>query len=462
MIRGLYQHLDTHLTELEEKFKKDEITLRNKVDLEIKSQMAQKLKELKYTQTDLYRGDFLYELGKLTIFRDLRTALNYTASSYSIYNTNPISYKFDKKIDGESNELWTDICNYAGFFNNISKLNADKLLRDDEHIVGISGKIIFSGNNNSCKKLSSLEIKVISNYLNYYEVIHQYGSSNTMVINFNERYQLKCIRKNDMKMFDNQIDIISSTFYKLDIYIPDDKFQLYTSYDLDSFNMIELNQEKENFEKKMKTYNYQTLPKECRDVSIVPETDDEKLACCQKCHNTLNGNNRSEFQRRNDQINRKIHEATSKANIKTYDPTIFNSLTTTGDFSILRQSKHKDDVIFMIFEKWFNDFWADKIEDISGDSIQDISIADLIEHKDEIIKTLSTEKKTLLQRIKLLEEQHIQNKKCSEYETKLKTQIKTLKGKITSMETEYTQLIKDKGKIDVNYQELKNKLSSLL
>jgi hypothetical protein len=228
--------------------------------------------------------------------------------------------------------------------------------------------------------------------------------------------------------------------------------------------MIELNQEKENFEKKKKTYNYQTLPKECRDVSIVPETDDEKLACCQKCHNALNDKYRSEFQRRNDQINTKIREATAKAkaNIKTYDPTIFNSLTTTGDFSILRDSNQRDDVIFMIFEKWFNDFWADKIEDISGDSIQDISIADLIEHKDEIINTLSTEKKTLLQRIKLLEEQHIQNKKCSEYETKLKTQIKTLKGKITSMEKEYTQLIKDKGKIDVNYQELKNKLSSLL
>ena len=104
MIRGLYQHLDNHLLELEEKFRSDEMALRNKVDIEIKSQMSKKLKELKYDQTDLYNIDFLYELGKLAMFRVI--------SPQGERYINPQQYKMDKKIGGEANGLWDNICIY--------------------------------------------------------------------------------------------------------------------------------------------------------------------------------------------------------------------------------------------------------------------------------------------------------------------------------------------------------------
>ena len=473
MIRGLYQHLDTHLQDLEEKFKKDEIALRNKVDLEIKSQMAQKLKEFKYTQTDSYREDFLYELGKLTLFRD------------RCYGNNngvlDINYNFNTKIGGESYGLWTDINKYEGFFNNVSKLNADKLLREDEYIVGISGGIIFNWSEdhqylqteNKGIKLGTLNLKVISNYLNYYEVLNQYDFSNANIgRTFNDRFQLKCIRKNDMKMFDNQIDIINSTFYKVDISItyspspyngnnnrPVNTYHLYTSYDVESFNMIVLNEEKDMFEKKTNAYNYQTLPKECCDTSIESETDDEKLACCQKCHNALKGKKRDEFAHRNNTINAKMSENVIKDKLSD-DPNIFNMFT-TGDYSILRDSKHRDYVIFMIYEKWFNDFWADKIENV-GESEKDISISDLIEHKDNIIDNALTENKALNERIKLLEAQVIKNTKCSEYEKGLCVEIKNLKGKITTIEKEYKKLTNDKDEIDVKYTKLKSTLGSLI
>jgi len=455
MIRGLYQHLDTHLQDLEEKFKKDEISLRNKVDLEIKSQMAQKLKEFKYTQTDSYRKDFLYELGKLSLYR-------------KINDSDTINYNFNKKP-----ELWTDICKYEGFFNNVSKLNADKLLREDEYIVGILGSISFSnqinynGSNNGIR-LITLNLKVISNYLNYYEVINQYDLSNANIGRpFDQRFQLKCIRKNDMKMFDNQIDIISSTFYKIEILInvptqnntARSKYNLDTSYDVESFNMIVLNEEKDMFEKKTNAYNYQTLPKECRDTSIESETDDEKLACCQKCHNALKGKKRDEFAHRNNTINAKMRENVIKDKLSD-DPNIFNMFT-TGDYSILRDSKHRDYVIFMIYEKWFNDFWADKIENV-GESEKDISISDLIEHKDNIIDNALTENKALNERIKLLEAQVIKNTKCSEYEKGLCVEIKNLKGKITTIEKEYKKLTNDKDEIDVKYTKLKSTLGSLI
>ena len=449
MIRGLYQHLDSHLHELEEKFKKDEIELREKVDLEIKSQMSQKLKELKYTQTDLYRGDFLYELGKLSLYRNIN-------------DSTKIDYNFNKKT-----ELWTDICKYEGFFNNISKLNADKLLREDEYIVGISGSVSFSKEIGI--KLISININLISNYLNYYDVINQYNFNNVNIGRpFDERFQLKCIRKNDMKMFDNQIDIISSTFYKLEILInvpsqhntARSKYNLDTCYDVNSFNMIEFNQEKEMFESKTKTYNYETLPKECRDTSILPDTDDEKLACCQKCHITLKRKKQEEFTLRYNKIIPNINNTTI-IDRQHHDHNIFNLFTTTGDYSVLRDSKNRDYVIFMIYEKWFNDFWADKIEDI-GISVKDISMADLIEHKDTIIDNISSENKTLHERIKSLEVELIKNKKCSEYENNLSIQIKTLKCKIITMEKEYNKLKKSEEEIEVKYQNLKSKLGSLI
>ena len=115
----------------------------------------------------------------------------------------------------------------------------------------------------------------------------------------------------------------------------------------------------------------------------------------------------------------------------------------------------------MIFEKWFNDFWADKIEDI-GETVKDISIADLIEHKDTIIDNVKTENKALAENIKLLEAQLQKYKKCSEYEKELCFQIKTLKGTITTMEKEHTTLTKAKEEIDVKYKEWKSKLGSLI
>ena len=71
MIRGLYQQMDNQLKELEEKFKKDEYDLREKIDKEIKQQMSDKLKKLKYTNSDIYKEDFLYDFGKNNMYRTL-------------------------------------------------------------------------------------------------------------------------------------------------------------------------------------------------------------------------------------------------------------------------------------------------------------------------------------------------------------------------------------------------------
>ena len=233
MIRGLYNHLDQHLKDLNDKFKKDEIALRNEVDSEIKTQMLHKLKELKYTQTELYGCDFLYELGKLTIYRNL---------DFSPQIPKIIKYDLAniKNID-------KNICSYEGFFDNIFKLNDDmELKREDEYIVGIMGNIKFNNNSYKMEWDTNGELKVISNYLNYYKVINQYNSSSVNNNKkFNERFQLKCIRKNDMKMFDEQIDIIHSIFYKVNILITNidnsninTYKQLDTSYDLDIYNSI--------------------------------------------------------------------------------------------------------------------------------------------------------------------------------------------------------------------------------
>ena len=455
MIRGLYNHLDQHLKDLNDKFKKDEIALRNEVDSEIKMQMLNKLKELKYTQTELYGCDFLYELGKLTIYRKLD-------SSPQIPKIITYDLVTIKNID-------KNICSYEGFFDNISKLNDDvELKREDEYIVGIMGNIKFNSYNNG-QSNANIELKVISNYLNYYTVINQYNSSaENYDKKFNERFQLKCIRKNNMKMFDEQIDIIHSIFYKVNILITNTNNsnintcqQLDTSYDLDIYNSIALKIERANYNEKLKKYNFQTLPKECCDRETPPE---EKFSCCQKCYTTLNNKNSVEFIRRETVISSAIctKDRIIRDVSNSSEDIIFNQFSLKYDFNILRQNTDMNSVLFIIFEKSFNDFWSDKIHEISNDGRNDISMADLIEHKDETIENLSGVNKTLNQRIKVLEQSQLKYKKSSEYEKTLHIQIKTLKSNIITMEKKIDKLTNDKEVIQLKYTVLKNKLGSLM
>ena len=458
MIRGLYQHLDNHLLELEEKFRSDEMALRNKVDIEIKSQMSKKLKELKYDQTDLYNIDFLYELGKLAMFRVI--------SPQGERYINPQQYKMDKKIGGEANGLWDNICIYEGFYNNISKLNADKLLDEDEYIIGIIGKLNLY-NNNSSINIGNVDLKVITNYLNYYEVINQYPYDNSNINKkFNERYQLKTIRKNNMRLFDKQIDIINATFDKIDnqIYYKNGSnneytYHIYTHYDIDRYNFIELYIEKDSYSKKIKEYNYQCLPKECCQEDVEHENDEDKFRCCQKCYNELNSKKNNDFYIKQTQLDSKIR---NNSNTSITDKDIFTLFSKDGDFSVLRKNRNKDNIIFIILEKFFNDFWEDKIENISNDCVKDISVADIIETKDDSINKLSDENKLLKRRIKTLEKAEKHFKKSSEYEDELKMEIKSFKQNITAIEKKYKKLELDKIEIEKKYNEFKLKLGTLI
>jgi len=445
MIRGLYQHMDQHFKNLEEKFKKDELELRIKFDKEIKNQMSKKLKELKYKNSDIYKEDFLYEIGKTTMFRNLDKGSN---------ENNKFSYNFTV-----GNQNPNDIFSFYGFFNNISKLNNDVSLNDDEYVIGLFGSINFSSDYKYRLK-GMLNLKVITNYLNVYSIIKQYNDNNgNLNKGFNETFQLKNIRKNDMKLFDEQVDNIITIFNKITLifdgnYNGCDKnnYTTYTHYYPKLSIYIDLIHKKKIFEKDLKeTYNYNSLPEECINL-----LNDNKFLCCKKC-----------FKDANNKQTKKYNDSTNK--ILSYLNTqrlVINSLSNeiyeSNQVKYLLDPNVYQENEFNIFEKQFNDFWADKIQEINGDSKADISMAQLIEHKDKTIDELKIENKLLKKENNTLDHKLKQNLNCKEYENQLKEQIKQLSQDVDKLNLQIKTKDTEKNDLDQKYTQLKTKIQSLM
>ena len=459
MIRGLYSNMDKYFKDLEDKFKKDEMELRIKIDSEIKSQMADKLKKINYNNTENYKSDFLESISLIT------SHLSYDYNTYK----NPIN-NYGLHFDYNRTNI-EDILSFHGFFENITELNHDCSLYQDEYIIGFIGNISFQNNNIpnnsynnqglSNKKIgcrfTDIKLKVITNYLNFYDVINQYdlGQINNNK-QFNERFQLKLIRKNDMKLFDKQIDIIVSIFGRIQLFFTEQLttsqnyetvyYNFYTYYDNDISNYINEFNNSEILKEKINTYrnSKHSLKVEC----IKNDSNLNKYICCQKCFDEQEKIDNQKI------VNGKTKMEKNLQNRGSYSGKLYYSTI---------HIKHNYNLnIFEIFENQFNDFWADKIQEISGESKADISMAQLIEHKDKNIADLQIQNKELERKNKLLENQVSQNIHCKEYETQLKEQIKTQNLDIENLNSKLKTIEEEKSDLNQKYQALKSKIQALM
>ena len=111
----------------------------------------------------------------------------------------------------------------CGFFRQLAKFNDYPELREDEYMVGIFGEVGSNYFQMHAKKdavplFSTKHLYLISNYLNVYLVINQYDLTNANFSkSFEERYRLRKHQTRDFRLFDSQIDIISSVFQQVDI-----------------------------------------------------------------------------------------------------------------------------------------------------------------------------------------------------------------------------------------------------
>ena len=442
MIRGIYNELDKQIQEFQEKFKRDEEALRQQIDLEIKQQMSDKLKALDYTQTPNYHSNFLDILGKCAS----DGKVNYTKINSS---TN-----FEFNIKNEKNKAHT----YSGFFYNLNNLNKDNSLKVDEYIIGIYGSCNVNHSSNQYGTtqdymLSIKKIIVITNYLNIFQIITQYDNRDiNLGKKFNEKYQLKEIRKNDMLLFDRQIDIIFNIFQKIKIECnfsqpncnPSNIYQFgETFYNKTYYEEIVLKEKQTEFNEIVGKINFPSIPKDClKDKDI--EIGESLLRCCQKCNQKFLNFKRTNFQKEKANIDVKLREIENRKRQHLYVDTDI------------------DDYMLGQFEKEFNNFWADKIQEISGHSKSDISMAQLIQDKDDKINKLEKNAKSLKTENSQLKVKISQFQKSSEYEKTLLTQIKEMKSEKEHFQKEKDDIMREKEKLQQELQSLKSKLGSLL
>ena len=422
MIRQIYNSMDNQLKELQEKYRQDEILLRKKIDTEIKQQMSVKLKELNYKQTENYMEDFL------------------EGYSYFILNS---------CINCYGNTSTNDFSLFSGFFDNIHLLNNDESLYEDEYIIGLYGDITYSEprQQQPMGMFQSINITFITNYLDIFELVVQFPFTNFSGHNFNTIFNLKEIGRNDIKLFDRQIDIISSVFNRL-------------NFDIINFNGANGCQNRnikitpifgkgygtiykcsKNIKKWSKYYTdlqkktpIANLKKEC-----IPNTKNDKTSsnetkrkCCQKC--------RGEEQTSNTQkLNLELHEAQTK----------------------LENYNDQNVTLVKIFELNFNDFWAEKMSEISGETHNDISIANLIQNKDDIISGLNSKIISLTKEIEIKDSEIELSYKSKEYEETLKKENKYLKKEIETKDSEYSILSNKFTEIESKYNDFRSQLSSI-
>lgn len=441
MIRGIYNELDKQMREFQEKFIRDEEELRKQIDLQIKQQMCDKLKALDYSQTPKYHSDFLDVLGKCAALGKAK-----------VPPTNPVPLLFE--VEKEKTRPHT----YSGFFYNLSNLNKDSSLKFDEYIIGVYGvcNVTHTSNNYGTPQEHMLSIKkiiVITNYLNIFEIINQYDNRDiNLNKSFNERYQLKEVRKNDMLLFDKQIDTIVNIFQKIKIECnfsqPNcNPSNIYpygeTLYNKTYYQEIILNEKQTEFKDFSSKINFPSLPKDCLKEKDI-EIGNSLLSCCQKCNRKYQNFKQTEFQKEKTNIDAKLRKIQAKKQHYLYVDT------------------EMDDYMLVQFEQEFNNFWADKIQEISGHSKSDISMAQLIQDKDDKIDKLEQNEKTLKTENSQLKVKLSQYQKSSEYEKTLLKQIKEMKCERENFEKEKEDIIGEKNKLQEELQSLKSKLGSLL
>jgi hypothetical protein len=442
MICGLYKNIDEHFADLTEKFKKDEEEIRNNLDLEIKKQMRNKLKELNFSVTDIYQEDFLYEMGQLVTNLSFERFPNFPI----IYNRN--REFLNKQLGKPISE--NDTYSYEGFFNKIAILNTDISLRKDEYIVGIYG-IIEIYEQSTCEnfKITNLELNVITNYLNLYKILNQYDFSyDNKDKKFNEIYQLKNINKNNMKLHDAQIDIITSIFHRVEIKCTKTisnelrTSSLYTSYDKEVFEIIESDIEKKKKNMEIETYPMHTLPKECITKN------QNKLKCCQKCNQEERISITQLFNAKESQFN---HKFADKYRISA------NTITKIETHNVISHSEN----IYWKFNKIFNDFWVDYIHPVSTTKNKD-TVVELLEKKEKKNIELIKENKNNKLKIKKLEstlENYIQ---CQELESDQQKLLKSQKLEISKLKEEIKKINWDKNELETKHNFLKEKISSMI
>lgn len=209
MIRNLYQELDSQLSDFHLQFQNAQESLRTKFDLEIKTQMANLPDKIHKTYTPSYQKDFLDIIGKNTFHNKIQTTANFKPILHSGTSPTSVNQPFY----------------YSSFFYNLELLNQDSLLRDDEYIVGVYGFITCHRTTHVRSQtpeelVCRFQLNVITNYLNLYRVNAPNGGNLTQHNyhkTFQERYQLKEVRKNNLLLSDREIDIITSIYHKIKI-----------------------------------------------------------------------------------------------------------------------------------------------------------------------------------------------------------------------------------------------------
>ena len=258
-----------------------------------------------------------------------------------------------------------------------------------------------------------------------------------------------------MKLFDKQIDIIVSIFGKIKLFF-ENKMQInqnqyetvyynfYLFFFKDISNYINQFNNSEILKEKISTYrsSKHSLKVECKKN----DSNLNKYVCCQKC-----------FDEQEKIDNKKIENKKTKM-----EENLQNRGQGYPTYTYINIKYNYNLNIFEIFENQFNDFWADKIQGISGESKADISMAQLIEHKDKNIADLQIQNKKLERKNKLLENQVSQNIHCKEYETQLKEQIKTQNLDIENLNSKLKTIEEEKSNLNQKYQAVKSKIQALM
>lgn len=108
----------------------------------------------------------------------------------------------------------------SGFFFNLNKLNNDKILKENEYIIGISGFIETYEYDNTYKvngNIPKYNLILITNIINIYELKGHTQSKREGEImkNYNEIYKLELIEENNYLIDDLLINLISRSFNEI-------------------------------------------------------------------------------------------------------------------------------------------------------------------------------------------------------------------------------------------------------
>ena len=116
--------------------------------------------------------------------------------------------------------------------------------------------------------------------------------------------------------------------------------------------------------------------------------------------------------------------------------------------------------IFEVFDKYFNDFWLDKIKKVT--SRKDVKTNELLVQNEEEIKKLREENISLKSRNEELQTEVESCNISNEYQEELKNLVTKYKDDVNLIDKEKKELDKSYQELNQKYQKLKGKLISLV